>query len=256
MHTTPGWRKHMRERRKAQGLTQGQLARIVSERARRSLSQPEICQIEKGALLSHWSVREISSVLRLSPPSDYQEPAEPPTRESLLVQLENDELVQLDDWALEQGLTTADGHADRAAAVRDLVRQYVMEQPREDLNDPDSMLQDTDTDSPDEPEPPGRTGDAICIHLLCHDDYGVTVNRDGTFDTRAWRVAEKWLLAGTRVAMHASKSAASYRHGWLVSYRPDTKRPTKVVLKVRAGGGPVAWPDSGNSRNSVRIRRS
>jgi transcriptional regulator with XRE-family HTH domain len=255
----------MEEKRKAQQLTQAELAHVVSERAGRSLSQSEVSQIENGRRESHWAVREISRVLGLGAPSDYHEAvvlkghalaAEAPPDETLLTKLANDELVQLDDWALEQGLTTPDGRANRAAAVRALIHQYIMDEPgaEENRDDDDSLLHHADW--PDEVDSLEDSSGGLCIHLLCHNDYGVTEHVDGTFDTRAWRVGERWLRQGTRVAMHAFMTEPSYRQGWLVSYRRDTKRPARFVLTVQAGGESVEWPDPPYGQNPVRIRRS
>lgn len=183
-------------------------------------------------------------------------PAEAPPDETLLTKLANDELVQLDDWALEQGLTTPDGRANRAAAVRALIHQYIMDEPgaEESRDDDDSLLHHADW--PDEVDSLEDSSGGVCIHLLCHNDYGVTEHVDGTFDTRAWRVGERWLRQGTRVAMHAFMTEPSYRQGWLVSYRRDTKRLTRFVLTVQAGGESVEWPDPPYGQNPVRIRRS
>lgn len=131
-----------------------------------------------------------------------------------------------------------------------------MDEPKveEGGRDNDSLLRHADwTDEVDYLE---DSSSGVCIYLLCRNDYGVTDHGDGTFDTRAWRVAEKWLRQGTRVALHASMTEPSYRQGWLVPYRRDARRPTKFVLTVQAGGESIQWPEPRHGQNSVRIRRT
>lgn len=130
MRTSEAWRGEMAEARKRFGLNQTELAAAITARTGKTLSQSEVSQIENGRRETHWAVLEICNELQLGLPDavdDLDEAnSEMPSRAAstmIAVALSNDELVLLEDWAIEHGYTVGDGRANRSAAIRALVGQ-------------------------------------------------------------------------------------------------------------------------------------
>lgn len=161
------------------------------------------------------------------------------------VALADDELALLEGWALMNNYMTKEQRADYSAALCALVRQLA-----------DSGLVVHDDDEAHEIEAPGIRG--VGIHLVCRDDRGVTELEDGTFETRAWRVNEKWVRSAAYVALHQRKRDASYRQGRLLEFRYDIRLPDRFVFVVQPMDdiGPVSWPGTPHGAYPVGIRRS
>jgi transcriptional regulator with XRE-family HTH domain len=255
MRTSEEWRSEMVHARKRFGLNQTELAKIITVRSQRTLSQSEVSQIENGTRENHWAITEISRFLRISLPTDastrdwvdaeVEDVPKPEPQTQVGVLLSNDELVLLDDWAIEREFTFKNGKANRSEAIRALVRQLedsdlvVLEEP--DLK----IAAESDDARPSE----------IGIHLVCRDGLGVTELDDGTFETRAWRVAEKWVDVATYVALHHRKTERSYRQGRLLRFRADTERPDRFVFLVASDDDQRTWPGSPRGQYPVGIRR-
>jgi len=255
--------------RKRRGMNQTDLASAVSLRTSRNLSQSEVSQIESGRRDSHWAVAAISTELKIGLPDILDDVNDADAEERLSgtasttivgTVLTNEELVLLEDWALEHGHTIADGRPNRSAAMRALVRQLGAsidggaetmgdESGEELLDDDDLFFEESTTPNT------AANASGVGIHLLCRDDLGVTELEDGTFETRAWRVNERWLHSAAYVALHQRKSERSYRQGRLVEFRVDAKRSDRFLLVVEPDGSPVPWPGSQRGKSPVGIRR-
>lgn len=242
MRTTPQWCHAMFMARRARDLNQTQLAEHVASLTSRNLSQAEISQIESGRRDRHWAVAVISHVLEI--PSPEEKTTSRVKREDygamIELSLTDDELERLDLHAVQNVLVNTDGVPDRAAALRLIIGQ---------LMHPSDLpsFEATNDDAP--------ASQRVGIHLLCRDDLGVTEHEDGSFETRAWRINERWLRSPDYVALHQRKRDESYRQGQLLDYWPDDERPDRFVLLVRPDRGSVSWPGLQEGQNPIGIKR-
>ncbi|MCJ8145084.1 hypothetical protein MKI84_19345 [Ancylobacter sp. A5.8] len=82
-----------------------------------------------------------------------------------------------------------------------------------------------------------KSGDVVSqFHFVCEGGRGVTSDGEGFFWTGSWIVPEeeviKSMRAGAKLALHNSRSEASYRQGKILDYR---KTPQDVIKKRNVG---------------------
>lgn len=94
----------------------------------------------------------------------------------------------------------------------------------------------------------------VGYHFVCQYDRGVETNGDGTFWSGSWVVAEdnvkNSLKHGAYLALHSSKSEASYRQGKIVDYRKttrtiDAKTTDALEFKVEPEDSQYEWVGQG-----------
>jgi hypothetical protein len=108
-------------------------------------------------------------------------------------------------------------------------------------------------------------------HFVCERDRGVTQTGDGNFWSGSWVVAEtnvkSSLKYGAYLALHESKSEASYRQGQILDYRhsPRDMLPDETGVAVKTEEGieflvketnePYAWVGGGAGEKGYRWTR-
>jgi len=93
------------------------------------------------------------------------------------------------------------------------------------------------------------------FHFICpiKEEKGVIPNRDGTFWTGIWAVAEAHAQLGKKidayVALHNAKSELSYRQGVIKDYRVEERTgkgiQSGIVFLVEPTDTPLPWRGGG-----------
>jgi len=106
-------------------------------------------------------------------------------------------------------------------------------------------------------------------HFVCERDRGVTQIGDGRFWSGSWVVAEvnvkNSLKYGAYLALHESKSDASYRQGQILNYRrsprdmlegnessPEVKTEEGIEFLVQETNEPYAWVGTATGEKGYR----
>jgi len=106
-------------------------------------------------------------------------------------------------------------------------------------------------------------------HFVCARDRGVTRAGDGCFWSGSWVVGEgnvkNSLKYGAYLALHGSKSEASYRQGQILNYRrsprdmlgtnksdPEVKTEEGIEFLVRETNEPYAWVGTSTGEKGYR----
>jgi hypothetical protein len=104
--------------------------------------------------------------------------------------------------------------------------------------------------------PSTHAGQVRGFHFVCVKERGVTKNRNGTFCTGIWAVAEARVTRGAYVALHVARSERSYLPGVVKKWRtrdrkyPDgrpRKRKFGIEFLIEPTDDPLIWPDGGGT---------
>lgn len=99
------------------------------------------------------------------------------------------------------------------------------------------------------------------FHFVCEDDRGVTADGEGFFWSGSWIVSEEEVIKsiqhGGKLALHSSRSDASYRQGKVIDYRKTArdmvkKRNIGIEFLVAADDVALAWSGDGAGEKGYR----